>query len=417
MCIFNDGIISALTYREKVICRSAAWLNEVEARSVIPYCARLIDKEGLVRAARLLGSLSGVMDQNLSLKKAPRKFAWMGVIFAALGLLLFAFFIRNAGLAEIAANIRRLGASFLLILALSGVRQIVRALAWTRCFDAQHNLRFRDALRAYLGGDAVGNLVPLGIVVSEPAKVALVRDRVPAESGLLAIAIENSFYSLSVALFIFCGAAALLLSFPLPSGLRMASVAALVSIVFVLGTGFFLVRRQWKLLSGTVDYLLKRGIGRRWLETKREPVRALEQRIYSFYAGNRRRFLPILLLEACFHLAGVAEVYVTLLLISDQPTTLLVAFVLESVNRVINVVFKVVPLRVGVDEAGTGMLTQVLQLGIATGVTLAIIRKARILCWTGVGVALLLHRGLTVRAVWQEAAIASTKRAEMDARS
>ena len=338
------------------------------------------------------------------------------MIFAALGLLLFAIFIRNAGIAEVASNIRKLGASFLLILAISGVRQIVRARAWTRCFDTQHSLRFRDALRAYLGGDALGNLVPLGIVVSEPAKAALVRDRVPVEAGLLALAIENSFYSLSVALFIFSGAAALLLSFPLPSGLRVASVTALISIVIVLGAAFFFIRQQWKLLSGAINFLLKRGMRWHWLETKREPVRALEQRIYSFYTSNRRRFLPILLLEACFHLAGVAEVYLTLRLISDQPPTLLVAFVLESVNRVINVVFKVVPLRVGVDEAGTGMLTQVLQLGMATGVTLAIIRKARVLCWTGVGVALLLHRGLTVRALWQEAAVASTKPAEVDAR-
>ena len=341
----------------------------------------------------------------------------MSVICAALGVLLFIFFIRNAGLADIASNIKKLGASFLLILAISGVRQIVRSLAWTRCFDAQHSLRFRDALRAYLAGDALGNLVPFGIVVSEPAKAVLVRDRVPVEVGLLAIAIENSFYSLSVALFILCGATALLLSFPLPSELRMISTLALVGVVGVLGAAFFFVRQQWKPLSGAIDFLSRRGIGRPWLEAKREPARSLERRVYAFYASNRRRFLPILLLEACFHLSGVAEVYVTLLLINDGPPTMLVAFVLESVNRVINIVFKIVPLRVGVDEAGTGMLTQVLQLGMASGVTLAIIRKARVLCWTGVGIVLLVHRGLTVRALWQEATMASAKRAEMDARS
>lgn len=341
----------------------------------------------------------------------------MSGLFAVLGLLLFAYLIRNAGVAEVIANIRRLGASFLLILAVSGTRHVVRALAWTRCFDRPHSLRFRDALRAYIAGDALGNLVPLGIMVSEPAKAALVRDRVPIEAGLLAIAIENSFYSLSVALFIFSGATALLLSFPLPKGLRVISICALIGIVVVLGTALFLVRRQWKLLSRVIDFLSKRGGGWQWLETKRQPVRLFEQRLYSFYASNRRRFFPILLLESCFHLAGVAEVYLTLLLISDQPPTLLVAFVLESVNRVINIIFKVVPLRVGVDEAGTGMLTKVLHLGIASGVTLAIIRKARVLCWTSIGIALLLHRGLRLRPLWQEAAITSAKRANVDAGS
>ena len=132
-------------------------------------------------------------------------------------------------------------------------------------------------------------------------------------------------------------------------------------------------------------------------------MRTIEDRIYGFYARNRSRFLPILLLEGCFHLSGVAEVYVTLYFISDVPPTLLTAFVLESVNRIINIVFKFVPMRMGVDEAGTGMLAKVLKLGTASGVTLAIIRKARVIFWTALGVALLVRRGLSLRAVAENA--------------
>jgi hypothetical protein len=73
--------------------------------------------------------------------------------------------------------------------------------------------------------------------------------------------------------------------------------------------------------------------------------------------------------------------------------------VLESVNRVINVVFKFIPMRVGVDEAGTGMLTKILSLGTASGVTLAIVRKARVIIWTALGIALLVRRGLSLSAV------------------
>ena len=43
------------------------------------------------------------------------------------------------------------------------------------------------------------------------------------------------------------------------------------------------------------------------------------------------------------------------------------------------------PLRLGVDEAGTAVFTQVLGLGSQTGVTLAIVRKARMLFWAGAG--------------------------------
>jgi hypothetical protein len=122
-------------------------------------------------------------------------------------------------------------------------------------------------------------------------------------------------------------------------------------------------------------------------------------------------FLPLLALEASFHTLGVAEAYVTLWFISAEPPTLVAAFVLESVNRVINVVFKFVPLRVGIDEAGTGLFTKVLKFGTSTGVTLAIVRKARMLVWTAVGIGLLVSRGLSVRGVVRDAeqTLAETK--------
>jgi hypothetical protein len=142
-------------------------------------------------------------------------------------------------------------------------------------------------------------------------------------------------------------------------------------------------------------------------------VRSLEERVYGFYARNRSRFIPILLLEACFHLSGVVEVYIVLSFISDTATSgtslLLTAFVLESVNRVINVVFKFVPLRMGVDEAGSGWVTHALKLGKTSGVTLAIVRKARIICWTALGVGLLVRRGLSLREVAEESQAAVAK--------
>jgi hypothetical protein len=45
----------------------------------------------------------------------------------------------------------------------------------------------------------------------------------------------------------------------------------------------------------------------------------------------------------------------------------------------------------------------VLGLGTPAGVTLALVRKARVLCWTGVGIVLLARRGLTIRTVVHDA--------------
>ena len=88
-----------------------------------------------------------------------------------------------------------------------------------------------------------------------------------------------------------------------------------------------------------------------------------------------------------------------MLLPTGTAPTLLGAFLLESINRFINVAFKFVPMRLGVDEAGSGILTQVLYGSSALGVTLAVVRKARMLVWTGAGVVFLGLRGMTRRDV------------------
>ena len=332
---------------------------------------------------------------------SSKRFTPLGIVFALAGVVLFVYFVRKAGVAQIVDGIRRLGAGFILIIAISAVRHVVRAIAWSLCVEAPYRLRFVDALRARLMGDAIGNILPFAsFVVSEPAKPALIRDKVPLMAGFSAIVIENIFYSLSVVVFVFSGMLALLLNFSLPKGLRLAGLITMAVITVVIVLGVLLIRKQLRFVSGATGLLHRRGLNEKWVGK----ARALEDRVYGFYQRNGSRFLPILLLEACFHLAGVAEIYATLSFISpQQPPTLFTAFILESVNRVITMAFKFIPLRMGVDEAGTGKVSKVLQFTEAVGVTLAIVRKARDVFWAAVGVALLFHRGLSLRTVARDA--------------
>jgi len=192
----------------------------------------------------------------------------------------------------------------------------------------------------------------------------------------------------------------------------VVSIITLVVIAMVVALGAALIMKRLKFISGTAGFLHRRGLNASWVEKGR----TLEERIYGFYQRNSARFIPILLLEACFHLAGAAEIYVTLSFISpDQPPTFLTAFILESVNRVITVAFKFIPLRMGVDEAGTGRVSKVLQFTMATGVTLAIVRKGRDVFWAATGMILLLQRGFSLRTVARDAEAALAEQAKMNA--
>jgi hypothetical protein len=102
----------------------------------------------------------------------------------------------------------------------------------------------------------------------------------------------------------------------------------------------------------------------------------------------------VALLEVAFQVAAVAEVWVTLILVGVPHVTFLQAFLLEYANRVVTVAFKFVPMRLGVDELGSGAMASVLGYAGAVGVTLAVARKARVACWSAVGLLLVAVRAI-----------------------
>ena len=336
-----------------------------------------------------------VLTQNQS---GSRRFAPLGIIFGLLGLLLFAYFVSRAGVGEILSNIQRLGLGFVVILAISSTRYIVRAVAWMRCVEPPYRLPFRDAFAARLMGDALGNIIPfVSVAVSEPSKAVFVKHRVPLIVGLSALAIENIFYALSVALFILSGTATLLLTFSLPKGLRYASIGALITTLVVIPLIYLLIRQRARFLSGALRFLERGRVTPKLIGRLRPRAQLLEDRVYEFYATNRGSFLSIFLLDMCFHVAGVVEIFVTLSFISPVAPTLVQAFILESVNRIINVAFKFIPLRAGVDEGGTGQVSKALGFARGIGETLAIVRKGRDIFWSAIGLLLIWRKGLSLR--------------------
>lgn len=345
-------------------------------------------------------------ERLMALPGGPRAASVGAVLMTALGVALFGYTIERAGVAETLTNIQRVGvAGFAGILALSGLRLVVRALAWVLCLEGDRRLTVSRALDATLIGEALGNMTPLGTFVSEPSKALLARGpHVPLGAAASALAVENIFYAFTVNIVIAVGTLAFLLNFPLDPTLRRASVVALACVGVVVVAGLFVLARGATPLTSMIGWTARRWPHHQRLHTLVDRLHALESRIYGFYGRYRHRLLPLLALEATFHLAGIAEVFLTLSLVSSAlGVTLLSALILESTGRIINVLFKFIPFRLGVDEAGSGLVSGAMGLGGPVGVTLAVIRKARILCWTGLGVLLLARRGLSVRAIVHDA--------------
>jgi len=316
-----------------------------------------------------------------------RKLNATGILTAIAGLALLAWVVSRVGAAEIAADLAQVGWGLVAIVAIGGGRFLLRAVSWRLCLEAPHRLRVADAFAAAVCGDAIGNLTPLGPIVGEPAKAAFVRRRVPLGAAAAALAIENVLYTLSAAAMIAAGMVALVVFFSVPRSVRNISEAAVVGTLALFSAALWFLWRQPAILSRVLGATppLQRHAAR---------MRAVEGQIYSFASRNRTRLPAIGAAEVGFHALGVVEVYLTLRLLGHAHPPLLTCFILETANRLIQVVFKIVPLRLGVDEAATAWFTGLLGLGPSTGVAIAIVRKVRMLFWTAAGGILLIREGL-----------------------
>jgi hypothetical protein len=289
------------------------------------------------------------------------------------GLALFAYALHRAGVDEIVGGVRRVGWGLLPILALAGARFLLRAQCWRLCMPPASRLSLRQAFAGFLAGDAVGNVTPLGMVASEPTKVFLTRHRLATREAIASLAVDNLVYAASVATVVALGVVVMLVTVPLPFEWRETALGSLVGLAVAVLVVLRLLQGTWSKTSGARPP---------W----RDRLASLRQSVLQFSAGHPGRLWTVYGLHLIFHSLAVFEVYLTLRWLQGSGSvTLGQAVVFEALNRVVTVLFKFVPFRVGVDEALSGALAPVLSVQPAAGVTLAVLRKARNLFWTGVG--------------------------------
>lgn len=274
---------------------------------------------------------------------------------AAAGLALFGYAVREAGVAEILDGVRRVGWGLLLILALAGLRFLLRAQCWRLCMPPHARLPLHEAFVVFLAGDAAGNLLPLGLAASEPTKVLLTRGRLPTAAAVSSLAVDNLIYLTTVLIVIAAGIAMLGSSDRLPFDPQRAVVVTMALLAAAAAGAMFAAR------------------------------------------GRVRGTWKVFGIHMAFHALSVGEHYVTLgWLLGDA--TIAQAVIFEALNRVLTLAFKFVPFRVGVDEAASAELAAILGMAPAVGVTSAIVRKVRHLFWTAAGGALIAVRARAVPA-------------------
>jgi hypothetical protein len=298
----------------------------------------------------------------------------------AAGILLFVYAVRAVGTDDLADGIRRIGWGLVPVLALGGLRFVLRAQCWRLCMPAPARLPFAQAFAAFLAGDAAGNITPLGLAASEPAKVFLTRHRLATREAVSSLAVDNLIYLGSVITVVALGAVLMLLTVPSLAAWRGIGLVALAATAAAVLAVPRMLRGLWTPADGARPA---------W----RERLAGLRQAVHRFSAANPAQLTRVYGIHMGFHALAMVENYLTLYWIWGIPPTVTQAIVFESLNRVLIVVFKFVPFRIGVDEAASSQLALLLGIPPVVAVAGAIVRKVRNLFWTGAGLAVVaVHR-------------------------
>jgi hypothetical protein len=316
----------------------------------------------------------------------------LNILIAFVGIALLVFTIQRVGWSEVVSGVTSVGWWFILVVILGAVRMACRARAWVICAQdaVQHpsasalqHLRFRDAFGAMIAADALGNLTPLGLLASEPTKILLTRSRVSTVTSVASVTIENAFYTGSVLVVLLGGTWFFFQRAGLPPALEQIAEVIVFAILIAAVVGLWAARSQPAILSRFAP-LVSRLAGRSAVPA--DALREVEARIYGVLKWPLIRLAHVGAWEAVFHVVAVAEVYLVLRLLPGAgAVTVTDAFLLESAGRFVTIAFKFIPYRLGIDEAGSGAVAQVIGIGPAAGVTLALVRRLRIITLNAVG--------------------------------
>ena len=323
------------------------------------------------------------------MKKSLFKKLEIASLIAGLGLLVY--LIKQTGLDEVVRYFRLLGWGFGLILALSAVRNLMRAGAWYLSIEPSHRaIGFWSLTNVMLAGEAIKYLTATGPLLGEPAKAAMVRRQIPLLQGFSSVVVENLIYNLSVALFMFAGLPALATLVEVPGRLKMAGYIFAAVTVLALAVAWLAIKGRWYIFARALERIARARAGKsEKMGTAISRTRSLEENVYLFYEKRRGAFYLILTLNMACHLINVIEVYVILALMG-LPASIPAGFVVESVTKMINVAFFFVPTRAGVYESGNEFVLRALGMSAGAGIALAIIRKLRAFVWTAYGLAVIL---------------------------
>ncbi len=297
------------------------------------------------------------------------------VILAA-GLLTLAFLLWKLDPAEIWRLSSAVGWGFLLILAQEAVPHLFNTLGWVFAMSREHArlFRFGELYRHRIQGDGVNYLTPSGTIAGEYTRALLVDNAVAADIRMGGVAAAKCTQSIAQISFAMLGTALLLPgSIPALSPYEDSLRTLAFSVLAGLGA------------AGAVELFLRKSppppaAQGHWL-------RGLPSQVRGYFRAHPGRWLASIFFFGLGYAWSALEVYWACRFLG-MPVDARTALLIEVLSNSADMLFFMVPAKVGTQEAGKTAIFHWLGLGARTGLAFGIVRHLRELLWAALGMAL-----------------------------
>lgn len=294
-------------------------------------------------------------------------------------------------------QLKSVGWGLALIIALGGISQLTKTLAWRLTFLCDlRNVSFARTFGLRLVSETIGSFGLPGQVLGETARVYLLGSALPVANSISSVTLDRGLYVVTSGLVSVTGILAAVFLLSLSGTWRLFAFLFASALAAFLVVTSIAIRRRWPILSAVADLMGRVPRLKSWVESKQVIVDSAESNLFRFYHEAPKAFWASLLLNAACHGMAILEVYL-LLHFMGTGAGMVTAFMLEAFTKIVNLVGALNPGNFGTYEAGNLLLTRLVGIAGPAGLTLALCRRVRSLFWKALGLACLIAMSASAR--------------------
>jgi len=310
------------------------------------------------------------------------------VLYLLLGVGLLVLVIAEIDLAEVGAQMTRVGFGFAVILAVYLVAFVIDSVTWQMTIAGVP----LDASWAYrvwklrMVGEAFNTVMPAGGMGGEPVKAVLLKKHhgIGYREAAASLILTKTINMMALVVFLAIGFVLMIAGANLPATFVTVATTGLAALGVAVMLFYVIQRYRVTGLAGT--WLSRwRFAGR--IDDVLHHIHDMDDRLIGFYTKARGRFAAALALAFVNWLLGVVEVYVALVFLG-HPVSWADAWIIEASAQLVRTGAFFIPAAIGAQEGAFLLVCGAITGSPALGFSVSVVRRLREIIWIVWGFAL-----------------------------